>query len=226
MRSVLVVCPTHKGMVGETKESVRKICARGAEFISLTEASDIAGGRSWLLSRALVLAEQQSRDVVLCVDDDVGFAPEQAECLVETARKSDVVVSGVYPTKGGSPPVMRWRPGFWLAGMGFMAVPTKRLRALATRLEGRRVEYRDGEMVWPFCESHAEPRIGMWLSEDYDFCAKLGGVRVVPVSVSHYKLLPLTFGDADVDELVARQFSEPEGGFLGWKYEGEVKRDA
>lgn len=227
MQRTLITVPTHRGITHqETKESIRQLCLRGAELLVGNDISDIAGGRSWLLSTALRKAEAESTDVIMMVDDDITFAPRQAEILVEATRKSGVPSSGVYPSKEGNLTAMRWRPFRWLCGLGFAAITTQRLRQLADALQP--VKYRKDEMVWPFCESHACYELGMWLSEDYDLCAKLGGFELLAIPVGHMKVIPLTANEADVERICSLSATVPTGGYLGFGYsqplEG-VKRD-
>ena len=223
MQRTLITVPTHRGITHqETKESIRQLCLRGAELLVANDISDIAGGRSWLLSTALRKAEAEDKDVILMVDDDITFTPRQAEVLVSVTRDTNVPSSGVYPTRDGNLTAMRWRPFRWLVGLGFAAITTKRLRELADSL--RPVRYRENEEpVWPFCESHACYELGMWLSEDYDFSAKLGGFQLVSIPVGHLKVLPLTASKEDVDRVCSLNATEPQGGYLGFQYTQPTK---
>jgi hypothetical protein len=219
MQKVLVTCPTHRGISHNiTKESIRQLCVQGAELLIASSISDIAGGRSWLLSTALRKAEADGRDVIMLVDDDMSFTREQAEQLVTQARERVEPCSGVYPTAEGDLTAMRWRPFKFLCGLGFAAIPTTALRHLADNL--RPVMYGDkDELIWPFCESRAHYSLGRWLAEDYDLSAKLGGFRLLPIAVGHIKPVPLVAVQEDVDRICDwAQQVDPDGGYLGWQY--------
>lgn len=198
--------PTRRGIPHEqTKEALRNICVLGAELRTAIGVSDIAGGRSWLLTVALEAAEEQGRDTILMVDDDMVFTPAQAVTLVEYTRAHGVPASAVYVASDGNLCGRRYKHGKWYTGLGFAAVPVKVLRALADTLP-RGVWTEEHNTIYAFCESrmHVNDRgIHEWLSEDYDFCRKLGGMQLLPIAVGHIKPIPLYAPQADVERLTS-----------------------
>lgn len=201
MHGTIVATPTHRGFPhSSTKEAIRKLCKEGAELRIASKISDIAGGRSWLLSECLRAAEASGRDVILCVDDDMSFTTEQAQQLVEHARATKIPSSAVYCTEDGDLAGCRWRPFRHLVGLGFAAIPVQALRALADTLTP--VAFGDHTTkVWPFAECKAHPEHGVWMAEDYDLSAKLGGFQLLPIAVGHIKLVPLVPRPEDVKKV-------------------------
>jgi len=216
MQGVLITVPTHRGFpYPEVKNAIRQLCSAGAELLVASDISDIAGGRSWLLSTALRAAEERGRDVIVMIDDDIAFTPAQAEQLVQCVRDTGYPVSGVYPTKLGGLAGTRWKPWRYLVGLGFAAVSVKRLRQLADTL--RPTKYgSDGIEIWPFCTSGPNYDVGRWFAEDYAFCALLDGFYLAPISVGHIKAVPLVADAADVQRVTDwTDLTEPPGGWLG-----------
>jgi hypothetical protein len=165
-----------------------------------SEISDIAGGRSWLLSRALLAAEKHGKDVVMLVDDDMDFSLAHAETLVAAVRDTGYPCSAIYPTETGAFAGRRWCPFRYLVGLGFCALPTTLLRSTAERL--KQVEYGENrEPIWPFAPSGPNYAQGCWMAEDYSFSALLGGFYLLPMSVGHIKPVPLTADGETIERL-------------------------
>lgn len=207
---VTLAIPTHRGLTNApTKECVRQLVALGAEMRIGTGLADLAGGRSWLLSRCLESSEQQGRTCILCIDDDMVFTPAHAKQLVEYALEHNVGTSAMYPTaegrlaatrypvKRGNVTVERFK-----VGLGFCAVPVKLLQSVRDSFPGA-ATYTENGWIYPFCESRArydrEP--AEWVAEDYDFSEKLGGVVLLPIAVGHLKTVPLYADQVTMDRI-------------------------
>lgn len=206
MQGVTIAIPTHRGIAHEaTRESVRRLVRLGAELKLATKISDIAGGRSWLLTEALESSEASGRDVILCVDDDMEFQVADAHALIDHVRQTGVAASAVYVTENGNFAGCRYQSGRYLVGLGFCAIPVRLLRYVASQLPY--VQFSDKRRIYAFCESRAHA--DKWTAEDYDFCEKLGGVDLLPIAVGHIKAIPLVPHVDDVRRVCAPLLEPP-----------------
>lgn len=207
MQGVVVAVPTHRGFPFEsTKAAVRALVSAGAELKVASKISDIAGGRSWLLTEALESAEAQNRDVILCIDDDMDFTTEQAQAVVDQARRTGIATSAIYCTEEGNFAGYRWQHPRFLTGLGFIAIPVRLLRYVASQLPY--VKFNAKRRIYAFCESRAQSDDDEWRAEDYDLCRKLGGVLLAPFAVGHIKPIALVPADQDVQRLLNWETSE------------------
>jgi hypothetical protein len=190
MKKTLVLCVSWKGLSEPTAELIGKLEALGASKLIHVGVTDVSLARSMAFAAVLnVCDETPELDTLLLLDDDMMPTPEAVLTLVGACRSLDGPVSGVYGTKSGVVAATH-RPGFpvsqmWFVGLGFFALPVRRLRELAAQLP----HVRSFGKVFPvFCATGIHPRRpGEWTSEDYWFCLELGGVRLEPIPASHYK---------------------------------------
>lgn len=212
MKNTLIVTVSNREPVREFQTTVDELRRLGALYQKAPGWSDIAQARAVALSISCnILRDRPDRDVLLCIDDDMCMQPETAQDLVNVARLSGEACSGVYAaaehdgqsgTIAGrrmtAPELERTgKPGNrWLMGMGCMAIPAALL--LKVEQESRPFQLRGQtlrEMTWSAVEG-AE-----WCSEDYRFCLRLGGVRVLPLAVGHKKPYVLWPDPATLDEI-------------------------
>lgn len=197
MQRVLIAVPTHRGIAyDKTKEAIRQLVRLGAEVKLASKISDIAGGRSWLLTESLEYAEATDRDVILCIDDDMDFTTRDAEVVIEHARRTGIAASACYMTEEGNLAGCRFVPRRHLVGLGFCAIPVRLLRNVASRVPY--VQFAGKRRIYAFCESRAHVGDDEWRAEDYDLCRKLGGVDLLPIAVGHIKAIALVPCPEDV----------------------------
>jgi len=237
LEKTVIAIPTHRGLTNApTKECVRQLVAAGAEMRVGTGLADLAGGRSWLLSRCLESAEAQGRTCILCVDDDMVFTVADANKLIEFALEHNVAASAMYPTAEGRLAATRYvtkRQGAltverFKVGLGFCAVPVKLLQSVRDSFPGP-ASYTENGTIYPFCESRArydrEP--AEWVAEDYDFSEKLGGVVLLPIAVGHLKTVPLYADQVTMERIANGEELErrlPAYGVLTHKNDNETER--
>jgi hypothetical protein len=159
--------------------------------------------------------------VVLFLDDDMHFAKEQAQQLVDHVRLTGLPASGIYGGSSGRLCVNRQSDIEWEVGMGFMAVRLDHLIRLAATLPRLYLEqYQDpsGQKrgIVPFSKSGEHPTApGRWTSNDYWFCRELGGVQILALpttptaddrgtlSIGHYKQIPIFPNEETVTKVLA-----------------------
>lgn len=130
-------------------------------------------------------------DVFLMVDDDVVFAPEDAERVVRLAREKRGIACGAYPVKDGTHMALQTLPGKWVKyppnqlprpdvepveimwpATGFMAVHRDVIRAMVDSGELPLCGAGDDAM-YPFFDTFwiTDEKSGnsLYLSEDYAF---------------------------------------------------------
>lgn len=190
-RTVGILCCTRSGVSIHTAKSIRALVNRGARDLVLDGITDVAMARNCALTAAADLTRQH-RDIALwlLVDDDMSFELQAAEQLCSAALESGHPTSGVYVSNNGR--VMATvRPGEpTLTGLGFFALPSRRLLELAD--DSVTVLWGDNS-VRVFCQSAVwhEGSIRVWRSEDYWLCMRLGDVQIAPVAAAHHRLVPL-----------------------------------
>lgn len=210
MKNTLIVTSSNRQMELATTRSIHACVVRGARRLEQTGSADVVFARNAALSdacRALrsVAATASPIDVVLMVDDDMEFAAEGAEHLVEQARVRGRACSAVYVTINQLPAAHAWKKGpdgkqLWLVGLGLVAIPAWRLLDLESTAKpyksrsnanGQKVDLEYREFCWSGVES------GLWKSEDFTLCERLGGVHLLPIEAGHRKTItlwpPLTF---------------------------------
>lgn len=170
--------------------------------MQLPGCSDVSLARNRLLSLALTnLSEMPNIDMLLLLDDDIVFGPDDAAQLVAKARELNAPVSAVYTNIQGFVCAKRMNNDMYLTGLGFMALPVEALVELSERLEA--CEGPEGP-IFPFCTSGPALERGkrIWESDDFSFCRRLGGVGLMPLAVGHCKNVPL-YPDEDTIKRVA-----------------------
>lgn len=194
MRGVLVACVSYKGVSRETQLAIQPLLAAGAKLVATVGTADVALARNLLLTMCheRYLSAGESLDTLLLVDDDMVFTLDQAERLVDGARRDGLAHSACYATNRGdlaaTPLNWDWSDrSRWMVGLGFCAMPCAALARLVH--VARPVVGPDGKKIFPFCQSRT---LGdRWCSEDYWLCHRLGGVILEPIGVGHTKPIAL-----------------------------------
>ena len=172
MKGTIVPVVSHEGVHPQTSAMLAELQQRGARLMVSQGNADVAAGRNLVMTRCLRDAVATGCDVMLCVDDDMVCDAQHVVELVGRARATGVAHSGVYSTAASALAATQMPSGRYLVGMGMLAIPVPLLQSLAEKL-GTIMAYQDLDMV-PFCQSG--PIGGRWVSEDYQFCLRLGGV--------------------------------------------------
>ena len=171
----------------------------GAGYQLNRGVADVAFARNQALSWVCqVLREQPKRDMVLMIDDDIFAEPGTIQEIVTRTRRLQQPCTAVYTTKESKLAGARLqsKPGFWLFGLGCMAIP----RTALLNLEARSESYEhDGKRYTAFCSTG--PERGVWIAEDFRLCLNLGGVRLLPIGVAHVKRWPLWPGKQTLEKL-------------------------
>lgn len=221
MKNTVLVCSYNRPMQESTRKILQELTralpgdTRGAAYISQTGCADVALARNVALSGAMRAVRQLGdRDVVLMVDDDMLFTRAQAQALVDEARASQVPCAAMYATTMGTLAAVRVHvegatEQRWLAGLGLLALPVKSLLILEehSRTFKLQEEERHTEFTW----SAVDDADGNWYSEDYTFCRRLGGVRLLPIGIGHLKTIPLYPDDTTIEAVAHGRWHELAG---------------
>jgi len=190
MKKTFVLCVSWKGLSEPTAALVEKLEGLGASKMIYVGVTDVSLARSMGFAAALNACEEKPElETMVLLDDDMAPTPEAVQELVDACRELGGPVSGVYGTNSGVVAATH-RPGFpvskmWLVGLGFFAMPIRRLRELAAQVPQ---VHSFGKSFPVFCCTGIHPkRPGEWTSEDYWLCVELGGVRLEPIPANHYK---------------------------------------
>lgn len=205
MQSTMIVCSYNRPMQEGTRAVFQRLTRSGAAYVSQTGSADVALARNIALTGALrsirSIASRAGTWVILMVDDDMTFTEEQAQVVVDEARRTGVACAAMYATTKGTLAASRLAPvpgqrQRWLAGLGLLAIPLPLLLDVEAR--STVFELDDGphtEFTWSACDD------GKWYSEDYLLCRRLGGVYLLPVGVGHLKTVPLYPDQQTIDAI-------------------------
>ncbi len=204
LKGVAIVVVSYGGITGQTQKAIDQCRTIGAQLLSQYGTADVALARSIAMTKALRSIEEHQIpiDTLLLLDDDVAPSLQAIEALVTSCRELREPVSGIYATADGTLPGLEWKDDKWLMGLGFMALPFAKIKALAESLRPLQVD--DGTVI-PFCQSgvHVERR-DYYTSEDYWFCLQLGGVTLLPIVADHIKRMPIRVNEDDAKRLLQR----------------------
>jgi hypothetical protein len=167
-------------------------CKRaGAFHVQQTSAADVAFARCHALTMACNAIREVGPthvlDVVLMVDDDMEFTLEAASSLVQQARERQRPVSALYVGINRRACATRWKldgegKQLYLVGLGLLAIPAPALLELEQVSPKFKFGTASSEKIvelTEFCVSGS--RDGLWLSEDFSLCERLGGVYLTGV---------------------------------------------
>jgi hypothetical protein len=217
VKRTIVVCSYNRPIQEPTRRAILKLIEMGAGYMPQSGLADVALARNVALTGACAglrttntarkkhleelgltaseireRYEAEKRDMVLMVDDDMLFEPEQAQELIDHARATGVAASAIYATLASaiagmrSPDSPEGERQRWYTGLGLLAVPAEALFQLER--DSERFELRIGTQT-AFTQSAMNA--GYWMSEDFTLCKRLGGVHLLPVSVGHLKTIPI-----------------------------------
>lgn len=235
MKNVLVLLSSNRPIQDRTRNCIGRLTALGAAYLTQQGTADVALARNIALTSACEalralndgllrsLKEKHAesgdgyeetyranrRDVVLMVDDDMEFTPEQVAELVEHARRTGTPASAMYATTMGTLAAtrMKWEPELgtrgargweqrWMVGLGLLAIPAARLHEL--ELASAPFDCQEKQRrAFTSCQMFK----GVWFSEDYMLCYRLGGVDLLPIAVGHLKTIPIYPDDVTVAKI-------------------------
>lgn len=222
MKHALLVTIAGADISKTTRDCIQRCANRGASVVQRVGVSDVAYGRSLILTEVYDLLKgnqhHDSRDwVVVLIDSDMEFMPSDVQSLVHAARETDLPASGVYATRTGYM-AAGYRDGVWECGLGFFAFQTCHLHTLATKLKRLDCGYEFG--VFPFCQSGVHPsRPGHFTTEDFWLCRELATraaapPKLHPIRAGHLKTVPLYPDDTTIERVRRGEMLEanpPEG---------------
>jgi predicted small secreted protein len=186
VKDILVVVSTNRGIDRQTEECINPLVLERAEMIKQMGTSDVALARNIALTQAWnVLASHKNLKTVLMIDDDMVFSKEDAYRVVKKSQDENVPVAGAFITQRGALAAKPWSKTMWQTGLAFLAIPADMLIDVAKRSK----TVNTGEEVVVFTWSGEEN--GEWVPEDYRLCRRLGGVKILPVSIGHLKMTAL-----------------------------------
>jgi hypothetical protein len=205
MNGVFAVMVSNRTVEAETERGILELTRQGARIALFRGFSDVALARCISLTAVCrELRNDEARDVVLMLDDDMHFTLEQARRVVDSARAAQRPVSAAYCTEDGRLAAYADPQLGWLVGLGFIAIPRVSLLELeqASVLvnEGTRTECR------AFCWSG--PHGDRWEGEDWCLSRRLGGVELLSTTVGHIKKRPLYPIPSELERILAERRSE------------------
>lgn len=230
MKRTIITCSYNRPIQDDTMRAISQLLQRGAAYVPQKGVADVTLARNMALTGACAglrklnteLRKQltdhianpgfefhpsrefdaRRRDMILMVDDDMQFQPDQAQELVNHARCTGVAASAMYATLASSLAASAMdvqragEPRRWLTGLGLIAIPAVLL--LELERDSERFEMLNGTNV-AFTSSGAKN--GRWMSEDFTLTERLGGVHLLPIAVGHLKTIPI-YPDAATVELI------------------------
>ncbi len=184
MKDILIVVSTNRGIDRLTEESINPLVLERAEMVKQMGTSDVALARNIALSLACkTLAEYPNLKTVLMIDDDMTFSKEDAYRVVQKSQDENVPVAGAFITQSGNLAAKPMSKTRWQTGLAFLAIPAKLLMNL--RAVSKKVLDDVSVFTWSGEDS------GEWVPEDYRLCRRLGGVKILPVTIGHLKKIPV-----------------------------------
>jgi hypothetical protein len=155
-------------------------------IVAQRDCADIALGRNLALSGVCDLARVNKFDCALLVDDDMVFTVDDVKLLTEHAMASGVATSACYVGASGEHLMAAPWEGRWITGLGLVAIPMPLLLEVHTKAPHFTNKMLPGRDIAAFCSSGIID--GVWYSEDFQLCMRLGGVDLLPeVCVGHIK---------------------------------------
>ena len=211
MKKTILLFSSNREVEQRTKICMSRARQAGALLWEQRGTSDVSVARNIALTGACALLRERKHDTVLMVDDDMVWAPQDAQSLV-TASRRGTAVSAIYSSYTAQSETvsiaaqyipkereMPKRRGSWVTGLGLIAIPAE----LLLELERSSEKFQLGENNFvQFTKS--ELKYGRWWSEDYYLCERLGGVHLSDVRAGHIKRVPIW----PTDELVAKLFEQ------------------
>jgi len=189
-KTLLAYCSNRASDQGPFFRTLFQLASAGVRIASLDDCSDVYLARNVLLSRALAAAESGNLDTIVLVDDDMSFTLRDVVTLVDRSRQKSRPVSGCYVRSDRT--IVAHHDTCWTTGLGFLAVPTLRLRALAETSPVFRHELGQ-DPCYLFVETrllHRQDEL-WWQSEDYCLTRRLGDVELYPLPIGHRKTVEL-----------------------------------
>lgn len=216
MQSTLIVTSSNRHMDQTTLDAIELMKRAGAYHVRQTSTADVTFARNHALTMACNAIREvgptHALDVVLMVDDDMDFTQEAACTLVQQARERQRPCSALYVGINRRPCATKWRKDgdgkqLYLVGLGLLAIPVPALLELEQvspkYLYGIGGEGERFGQLAEFCVSGA--RDGLWLSEDFSLCERLGGVYLLPIEAGHRKTISLWPAVETVEEVRREQ---------------------
>ncbi len=211
MKSTLIVTSSNRHMEQTTLDAIDGMKRAGAYHVRQTQTADVTFARCHALTMACnairEVAKNHPLDVVLMVDDDMEFSLESACALAQFAREKQRPASALYVGINRRACACRWKldgegKQLYLVGLGLLAIPVPLLfevEQVSPRFKfGTAEGEKFGELV-EFCTSGN--REGLWLSEDFSLCERLGGVYLPGVEAGHRKTISIWPSATTLEEL-------------------------
>lgn len=170
---------------------VRDLLSKGiaSDSTFTTGISCVTLARNVQISRALRRCAKD--DFVLLLDTDITFTSETIEKMVAESKLYNCPVSARYcNSKGGNcfAEININGKMVVVSGLGCMVIPSEQLREIARNYP----EFKNigSEEIFS-CFTECGVIDGLWYSEDYLLCARLGNVKISQCKVGHRKEIEL-----------------------------------
>lgn len=203
MKDILIVVSTNRGINRQTEECINAVVER-AEILKQMGTSDVALARNIALTLACrALRQHKNLETVLMVDDDMTFDKDDAYRVVKMCKEQDVPVAGAFITQRGALAAKPFSKTRWQTGLAFIAIPRGLILALDDKSKIVNVPEPTSVFTW------SGEQDGEWVPEDYRLCRRLGGVKILPVSIGHLKMTALyPPSEAEMEVFLAKTLEE------------------
>jgi len=206
MKRILFVYSSNRTPCVEFTQSLQACVSDGAGVIEQRNTVDLAMARNSALTSAFQALLTGRHDVVLMVDDDMQWKPQDATRISDHVRASGHAASAAYVMKDGRLAAHYVGPR-WRCGLGFLAIPATEIK----RLSSKSLPYAgaDGASTLEFTRSGVIERDGrrVWLPEDYCLSERLGGVDLLPIAVGHVKSVVLSPNESKLASFISKSES-------------------
>lgn len=191
MDRTCIVVVTHRGLCDETQDSIAAL--RCPSVVKVKGMANLAKARSIAFDQVMKATEGTPIDIILAIDDDMVFHAKDVMDVVDHARQTGELCTGVALNHEGhltARPltplvVIPGNPLRWLTGLACMAIPRHRMARIRPNLP-----VVGGITEWCQTGTHAS-HPGEWFPEDFWFCQHFGGAILLPVAIGHIKPMPL-----------------------------------
>ena len=142
MKKTIVIFSSNREVEQRTKICLSQARQAGALLLEQRGTSDVSVARNIALTGACERLRERKHDTVLMVDDDMVWAPQDAQSIV-TASRRGTAVSAIYSSYTAQSETvsiaaqyipkereMPKRRGSWVTGLGLIAIPAELLLEL------------------------------------------------------------------------------------------------
>jgi hypothetical protein len=213
LKRTIIVYSSNREPPRAFTRSIERVMLAGVAVVPQEGTVDVALARNLALTAVVhALRGGTPADVVLMVDDDMAFEPEDVGAVAKHVRETGRPASAAYVMADGRLAARKVEQR-WHTGLGFLALPASQLLELALS-SPLFVGTPDGALVHEFTRAGVVERDGkrVWSPEDFHFCERLGGVDLLSRRVAHMKVVPLRPNERLLANLLAQHEERPTAG--------------